>query len=137
MSHKCHPSLRRASPNMKVLKLIRTKSVKKTRWVVDSYHDRLKQWHMFKDQLSSNHFIPIIDDLIESVTACLKGVMSPIYKPNPQRDARDQRLAERMQSRLRHESHLAGRVKVEPNLRRKCKAEWKKSLMPLILTFLS
>ena len=99
----------------------------KTRWVVESYHGRLKQWHMFKDQLSSNHFVPVIGDLVKSVTACLNGVRGPIYKPNPQRDARDQRLAERMQSRLTQESHLAGRVKAEPNLSRRCKAEWKKN----------
>ena len=98
----------------------------KTRWVVESYNGRLKQWHMFKDQLSSNHFVPVIGDLVKSVTACLNGVRGPIYKPNPQRDARDQRLAERMQSRLTQESHLAGRVKAEPNLSRRCKAEWKK-----------
>lgn len=71
---------------------------------------------MFKDQLNSNHFIPIIGDLVKSVTACLNAVRGPIYKPNPERDARDRRLAERMQSRLTYGSSLAGRVKAEPNL---------------------
>ena len=98
----------------------------KSRWVVESYHGLLKQWHIFKDQLSPNHFVPSIGDLVKSMTACLNGVRGPIYKPNPQRDARDQRLAERIQSQLTQESHLAGRVKAEPILRRRCKAEWKK-----------
>lgn len=98
----------------------------KTRWVVESYHGRLKQWHMFKDQLNSNHFIPIIGDLVRTVSACLNGVRGPIYMPNPQRDARDQKLAFRMQSRLTHESLLAKRVKGEPSLSKRCKAEWKK-----------
>ena len=98
----------------------------KTRWVVESYHGRLKQWHMFKDQLSSNHFITVIGDLVRSVTACLNGIRGPIYKPSPQRDARDLRLAERMQSRLTHKSHLAERVKDDPNLSKRCKSEWKK-----------
>ena len=65
----------------------------KTRWVVESYHGRLKQWHMFKDQLSSNHFITVIGDLVRSVTACLNGIRGPVYKTGPQRDARDLRLA--------------------------------------------
>ena len=70
----------------------------KTRWVVESYHGRLKQWHMFKDQLNSNHFIPIIGDHVRTLYVCLNDVRGPVYKPNPQRDARDQRLAARMQS---------------------------------------
>ena len=72
----------------------------KTRWVVESYYGRLKQWHMFKDQLSSNYFIPITGDLVKVVTACLNGIRAPIYKPNTEHNARDQQLAERMHSRL-------------------------------------
>ena len=98
----------------------------KTRWVVESYHGRLKQWHMFKDQLSSNHFITVIGDLVRSVTACLNGIRGPIYKPSPQWDPRDLRLAERMQSRLTHKSHLVESVKDDPNLSKRCKSEWKK-----------
>ena len=98
----------------------------KTRWVVESYHGRLKQWHMFKDHFSSNYFIPIIGDLVQVVTACLNGIRGPIYKPNTERNARDQQLAERMQSRLTYENTLAGRVQSEPNLSRRCKAEWQK-----------
>ena len=98
----------------------------KTRWVVENYHGRLKQWRMFKDQLSSNYFIPVLGDLVRVVTACLYGVRGPIYKPNPERDARDKVLAERMQARLGLENTLAQRVEAEPNLSRRCKVEWKK-----------
>ena len=90
----------------------------KTRWVVESYHGRLKQWRMFKDQLSSNYFIPVLGDLVRVVTASLNGVRGPIYKPNPERDARDKVLAERMQARLGLENTLAQRVEAEPNLSR-------------------
>ena len=76
----------------------------KTLCVVKSYYGRLKQWHMFKDQLSSNYCIPIIGDLVEVVTSCLNGIRAPIYKPNTERNARDQQLAERMQSRLTYEN---------------------------------
>ena len=98
----------------------------KTRWVVESYHGRLKHWRMFKDQLTSNYFIPVLGDLVRVVTACLNGIRGPIYKPNPERDARDKVLAERMQARLRLENTLAQSVEAEPNMSRRCKAEWKK-----------
>ena len=81
---------------------------------------------MFKDQLRSNYFIPIIGDLVQVVTACLNGKRGPVYKPNTERNARDQQLSERMQSRLTYENTLAGRVQSEPNLSRRCKAEWQK-----------
>ena len=60
--------------------------------------------NMFKDQLSSNYFIPIIGDLVKVVTACLNGIRASIYKPNTERNARNQQLAERMQSRLTYEN---------------------------------
>ena len=98
----------------------------KTRWVVESYHGRLKHWRIFKDQLISNYFIPVLGDLVRIVTACLNGFRGPIYKPIPERDARDMFLAERMQARLKLENALAQRVEADPNLSRRCKAEWKK-----------
>ena len=98
----------------------------KTRWVVESYHGRLKHWRMFKDQLTSNYFIPVLGDLVQVVTACLNGIRGPLYKPNPERDARDKVLAERMQTRLMLENTLAQSVEAEPNMSRRCKAQWKK-----------
>ena len=56
----------------------------------------------------------------------MNGVRGPVYQPNPERDARDQKLAKRMQVRLSLENRLAQRVEAEPNLSRRCKAEWKK-----------
>lgn len=98
----------------------------KTRWVVESYHGRLKQWRMFKEQLNSNYFVPVIGDLVQVVTACLNGIRGPIYKPSPERDARDQLIADRMQARLALENSLAERVKSEPELSKRSKAEWVK-----------
>ena len=50
--------------------------------------------YLFKDQLNSNQFIPIIGDIVRTVSVCLNGVRGAIYKPNPQRDARNQKVAQ-------------------------------------------
>ena len=98
----------------------------KTRWVVESYHGRLKQWCMFKNQLISNYFIPSIGDLVQVVTACLNGIRGPIYEQNPGRTARDVQLAKRMQIQVDRKNSLASRVESDPNLSKRCKAQWEK-----------
>ena len=98
----------------------------KTRWVVESYHGRLKQWRMFKEQLSSNFFLNVIGELVQITTSCLNGFRGPIYVPNPQRDERDTILAARMQSRITLKSNLATRVKEDPELTKRSKALWQK-----------
>ena len=98
----------------------------KTRWVVESYHGRFKQWKFFKDQLSSNYFIEIISDLVKIITACLNGIPGPIYVRSPERDKKDELLAERMLSRMNKENALAKMVQEDPSLTRRARILWKK-----------
>ena len=56
----------------------------------------------------------------------VSGPRGPLYKPNPEGDARDKILAEQMQARLRLENAFAQRVEAKPNLSRQCEAEWNK-----------
>ena len=46
--------------------------VTETRWVVASYHDKLKQWTFFKERLKCNHFIPVFGSFIRGISACLE-----------------------------------------------------------------
>ena len=69
--------LRRGSHNTKTLK------TKLTADVIYSIFTTVLR-HMFKDHLNSNHFNPIVGDLVTSVTACKNDVRGPIYKPIPQ-----------------------------------------------------
>lgn len=98
----------------------------KTRWVVESYHGRMKGWKIFKEQLSSNFFINIIQHLVRIITACLNCVRGPIYQQSPERDHKDQLLAARMKERLSHPNVLAERVKADKDLSRKAASLWKK-----------
>ena len=98
----------------------------KTRWVVESYHGRLKMWRIFREQLTSNYFVKVIKELVRITTACLNGIRGPIHKSTPDRALKDQLLASEMKSRMTLISPLAERVKSEPDLSRKANAVWKR-----------
>lgn len=98
----------------------------KTRWVVESYHGRLKAWRMFKEQLTSNMFIKVMKELVRVLTASLNAVRGPIYKSTPERDLKDQKLAISMKTRQSVVSPLAAKVKSDPNLSKRAAKLWKR-----------
>ncbi|XP_033758064.1 ankyrin repeat and KH domain-containing protein mask-like [Pecten maximus] len=91
------------------------RTITKSRWIVESYHGRLKHWTFFRTQLVSNSFINVIEALLRTVTACLNGIRGPIYQRSPERDAKDRLMAERIKDRLTTPNGLAQRFKTGPN----------------------
>jgi len=102
------------------------RTITKSRWIVESYHGRLKHWTFFRTQLVSNSFINVIEALLRTVTACLNGIRGPIYQRSPERDAKDRLMAERMKDRLTTPNGLAQRVKTDPDLSRRARSEFVK-----------
>ena len=98
----------------------------KTRWIVESYHGRLKKWMLFKEQLTSNYFVEVIGKLVRIVTACLNAFRGPIYVSDPDREERDTKMAQRMLSLLKKDNVLAKRVAEDPNMSRRARSEWQK-----------
>ena len=60
------------------------------------------------------------------ITASLNWLRGPIYTQTAEIIARDQRLAERMQSRMSLKNSLCDRIKNEPDLTCRRAADWKK-----------
>ncbi|XP_076081629.1 uncharacterized protein LOC143052466 [Mytilus galloprovincialis] len=65
--------------------------VTKVRWVVESVNARVKQWRFF-DKVVSNHFIPIIGDLLRIVCAVCNKFRPPLAGTHPE----DKSIAEAM-----------------------------------------
>ncbi|CAC5387950.1 unnamed protein product [Mytilus coruscus] len=65
--------------------------VTKVRWVVESVNARIKQWRFF-DKVVSNHFIPIIGDLLRIVCAVCNKFRPPLAGTHPE----DKSIAEAM-----------------------------------------
>ncbi|PJE78136.1 hypothetical protein CI610_02933 [invertebrate metagenome] len=100
--------------------------ITKTRWVVESYHSRFKQFRFFKTELTSNYFIKNLESLLKSVTACLNWLRGPIYQPSSTKAAEDEKVALEMKSLLNKSNILAERVEKEPDLSRRAKSQWQK-----------
>ncbi|XP_060084653.1 xanthine dehydrogenase/oxidase-like [Ylistrum balloti] len=89
---------------------------------LSSVRHLLYQWKLFREQLSSNYFTSVIEELVRVANASLNAIRGPIYVSKPERDLRDRCLAERMQSRLALPNTLASIIADEPDLSRRKKA---------------
>ena len=98
----------------------------KTRWVVESYHGRLKKWRFFKETLTSNYFITIIKQLVKIVTACLNGFRGPIYVTDADKDAKDRTMAQKMMTCLYTNNELCERIENDSSLTSRSKKDWVK-----------
>jgi len=85
------------------------RTVTESRWVVESYHKRLKQ-------LVSNFFIDVNETLLKTVTACLNGIRGLIYVRSQEKYSKIESLLKKMKARLSVHNSLAQRVKEEPEL---------------------
>ena len=94
----------------------------KTRWVVEAYHGRLKQWRFFKETLPSNYFVTTIGKVMQLISACLN-----LFRPCLSiADEKDRAMASNMMACLLSSSALVQQVEHDPVMLRRSKATWVK-----------
>ena len=81
--------------------------VMKVRWIVESYHARLKKWRFSSDRME-NQLLPKLQDCVRIVSAALNWLQGSIVKAH--NTFHTDRLAKLMKDRLHRNSYLANLV---------------------------